>query len=418
MTQPVLLLVESNTTGTGRRFARQARTLGVQPVLLCTDPIRYPYVAEDDVRAVVVDTADDAAVLTAAQRLRQQAPIAGVTSSSEYYVATAAATARALGLPGPDVDAVRECRDKARQRQRLHEADVPVPRHERVRSVDEARTAADRIGSPVVLKPVQGSGSLGVRLCTDAAEVSAHAAVLTSAAVNERGVAVPRDILVEEYLRGAEYSVEVFGHTPVVVVAKHLGPLPDFVELGHDVPAPVPEAAAALLRNQAVRAVKALGLGWGAAHVELRMDGDDVRVVEVNPRLAGGMIPELVRYALGIDLVARQVRAAAGVPATDTPLAARRAAAIRFLTTERPGFLADRTRTERSLETARAVPHTEFAVLYRAPDEPIEPARDFRGRLGHVIASASDAALAGASADEALRELAGALRPAPEEAPA
>ncbi|MEV7062676.1 ATP-grasp domain-containing protein [Streptomyces collinus] len=412
MTQPVLLLVESNTTGTGRQFAQQARTLGIQPVLLCADPGRYPYVAEDDVRALVVDTADDAAVLVAARRLQEQAPIAGVTSSSEYYVATAAATARALGLPGPDADAVRECRDKARQRQRLHEAGVGVPRHERVHGVDGARAAASRIGYPVVLKPVQGSGSLGVRLCADAEEVSAHAAALTSAAVNERGVAVPRDVLVEEYLRGAEYSVEVFGHTAVVVVAKHLGPLPDFVELGHDVPAPIPADATALLRDEAVRAVKALGLGWGAAHVELRMDGDDVRVVEVNPRLAGGMIPELVRLALGVDLVACQVRTAVGASSTDTPSAAGRAAAIRFLTSGRPGFIADRTRTERALETARSAPHTETAVLYRAPDDPVEPSHDFRGRLGHVIAAAADSALAGASADEALRELAGALRPA------
>ncbi|MER8072078.1 ATP-grasp domain-containing protein [Streptomyces sp. NPDC094034] len=414
MTQPVLLLVESNTTGTGRQFAQQARTLGIQPVLLCTDPGRYPYVAEDAVRTLVVDTSDDAAVLVAARRLQEQAPIAGVTSSSEHYVATAAATAHALGLPGPDVDAVRECRDKARQRQRLREADVSVPRHERVHSADEAQAAAYRIGYPVVLKPVQGSGSLGVRLCADAEEVSVHAAALTSAAVNERGVAVPRDVLVEEYVRGVEYSVEVFGHTAVVVVAKHLGPLPDFVELGHDVPAPIPEDTAALLRNQAVRAVKALGLGWGAAHVELRMDGDDVRVVEVNPRLAGGMIPELVRHALGIDLVACQIGAAVGAPSAHTPSAAGKAAAIRFLTSDRPGFIADPTRTERALETARSATHTETAVLYRAPDDPIEPARDFRGRLGHVIASAADGALAGASADEALRELAGALRPAPQ----
>ncbi|MEV6583966.1 ATP-grasp domain-containing protein [Streptomyces sp. NPDC051582] len=413
MTQPVLLLVESNTTGTGRQFARHAGALGFRPVLFCTDPGRYPYVAEDAVRTLVVDTADDAAVLAAARSLREQAPIAGVTSSSEYYIATAAATARALGLCGPSAGAVRECRDKALQRRRLYEADVAVPRHERVSSADEARAAAHRIGYPVVLKPVQGSGSLGVRLCADAEEVSAHAAALTSAAVNERGVAVPRDVLVEEYLRGAEFSVEVFGHTPVAVVAKHLGPLPDFVELGHDVPAPLPADAAALLRDQAVRAVKALGLGWGAAHVELRMDGDDVRVVEVNPRLAGGMIPELVRHALAIDLVAWQIGAAVGAPATETPPAAARTAAIRFLTSDRPGFIADRIRTDRALEAARSVPDAQSAVLYRAPGDPVEPALDFRGRLGHVIASGADAALAGAAADEALRELAGALRPAP-----
>ncbi|MEU2396122.1 lyase family protein [Streptomyces sp. NPDC007369] len=63
------------------------------------------------------------------------------------------------------------------------------------------------------------------------------------------------------------------------------------------------------------------------------------------------------------------------------------------------------------MEAARAVPHTETAVLYRSPGQPIEPARDFRGRLGHVIVSAREAALARRSADDALRELAGALRP-------
>ncbi|MFF1918130.1 ATP-grasp domain-containing protein [Streptomyces sp. NPDC058239] len=418
MTQPMLLLVESNTTGTGRQFAQRARSRGIRPVLLCADPGRYPYVAEDDVRAVVVDTADEHAVLAAARRLQEDGPIAGVTSSSEYYVATAAATARALGLPGPDVEAVRDCRDKARQRRLLGEGGVAVPAHERVGTADEARAAADRIGCPVVLKPVQGSGSLGVRLCADGDEVAAHAAVLTAAAVNERGVAVPRDILVEEYLRGDEYSVEVFGHTAVVVIAKHLGPLPDFVELGHDAPAALPEADAAALREQAVRAVKALGLGWGAAHVELRMEGGDVRVVEVNPRLAGGMIPELVRHVLGIDLVDGQVCAAVGADPAVTPQAISRTAAIRFLTADRRGFLGDRIGTERALAAARAVPHTETAVLYRAPGEPVEPARDFRGRLGHVIATADDSALSGGAAENALRELAGALHPTTGESPA
>jgi biotin carboxylase len=418
MTQSVLLLVESNTTGTGRQFAQRARSRGILPVLLCADPGRYPYVAEDDVRALVVDTADEHAVLAAARRLQENTTIAGVTSSSEYYVVTAAATARALGLPGPDVDAVRDCRDKARQRRLLSDGGVAVPEHERVRSAGEARAAADRIGYPVVLKPVQGSGSLGVRLCADGDEVAAHAAVLTAAAVNERGVPVPRDVLVEEYLRGDEYSVEVFGHTAVVVVAKHLGPLPDFVELGHDVPAALPTADAAGLREQAVRAVKALGLGWGAAHVELRMEDGDVRVVEVNPRLAGGMIPELVRHVLDIDLVDSQVSATVGADPALTPQSTSRTAAIRFLTADRQGFLGDRIRTERALAAARAVPHAETAVLYRAPDAPVEPARDFQGRLGHVIATADDAALAGGAAEGALRELAGALRPTTGESPA
>ncbi|MGW2046473.1 ATP-grasp domain-containing protein [Streptomyces sp. NPDC001858] len=411
MTHLMLLLVESNTTGTGRQFVQRARSLGIEPVLLTADASRYPYVAQDGVRTEVVDTADDSAVLGVARRLLKDGSVAGVTSSSEYYVATAAATACALGLPGPDAAAVRDCRDKARQRRLLRAGQVAVPEHKLVHSVEEALAAAESIGYPVVLKPVQGSGSSGVRLCEGADATAAQAAALATATVNERGVRVPSGFLVEEYVRGAEYSVEVFGHRVVAVIAKRLGPLPDFVELGHDLPAELSPADASRLQEQAVRAVEALGLGWGAAHVELRMDHEDVRVIEVNPRLAGGMIPELIRHAMDVDLVGGQVRAAVGLDPGIESTKATRSAAIRFLTVDRRGRLGDQARTERALATALDTPNVESATLYRAPHEPVEPARDFRGRLGHVIAAAEDAAVVGRSATAALHALAAAIRP-------
>ncbi|BCJ69303.1 hypothetical protein Prubr_63240 [Polymorphospora rubra] len=206
-----LLLVESNTTGSGRLFARSARDLGIEPVLVTADPGRYPYVALDGLRTELADTADRDAVLAAARRIAAVDPVLGVTSSSEYYIAVAAATSRALGLPGPREEAIRTCRDKAAQRRRLGEAGVPQPRYEVVRDVPGALAAAGRIGFPVVLKPLQGSGSLGVRACANEEETTRHAAALAATRVNERGVAVPPDFLVEEMLPGAEFSVEVFG---------------------------------------------------------------------------------------------------------------------------------------------------------------------------------------------------------------
>ncbi|MYS05408.1 biotin carboxylase, partial [Streptomyces sp. SID6041] len=106
MTAPLLLLLESNTTGTGRQFAARARDLGVVPVLLSADPGRYPYAAEDGLRTVVVDTSDGDALRSVVAGLAAAEPVAGVLSSSEYYVATAAALAADLGLPGPSADAV------------------------------------------------------------------------------------------------------------------------------------------------------------------------------------------------------------------------------------------------------------------------------------------------------------------------
>ncbi|MER6458776.1 ATP-grasp domain-containing protein, partial [Streptomyces sp900105245] len=342
MNTPLLLFVESNTTGTGRQFAQRARALGAEPVLLSADPGRYPYAAEDELRTVVVDTADGDALWAAVQRLAAGQRIAGVLSSSEYYVATAADLAARLGLPGPSADAVRACRDKSVQRRTLAEAGVPVPWFSVAGEVAEAVAAAQWRGGPVVVKPVQGSGSLGVRLCRDTGEVAAHARGLLAATVNERGLSTPARVLVEQYLTGPEFSVEVFGEHAVVTVAKHVGAPPAFVETGHDVPAVPAAADAAALVDSAVHAVKALGLGWGAAHVELRLDAGVARVIEVNPRLAGGMIPELVRRARGVDLVGAQVRAGLGLPVDLTDAAgAAGAASIRFLTAGADAVLGD-----------------------------------------------------------------------------
>src|SRR5262249_54068333 len=151
------------------------------------------------------------------------------------------------------------------------------------------------------------------RLCRSAAEVKAHAARLLAHATNERGQATPAEVLIEEFVRGPEYSVEVFNGQAVGVTRKHLSPAPYFVEIGHDFPAALPAAARASLAEIATAAVHAIGLTWGPAHVELRLAAAGPVVIEINPRLAGGFIPELVRLSTGLDLIEATVALAAGV---------------------------------------------------------------------------------------------------------
>ncbi|MGW1429749.1 ATP-grasp domain-containing protein [Streptomyces sp. NPDC002431] len=409
MSGKLLALVESNTTGTGRHFAQHAVRLGVRPVLITHDPERYPYVREDEVEHVRCDTSDEEAVFDAVDALNRRGRVVGVTSSSDYYIGTAALTARRLGLPGPSPRAVEDCRDKATQRRLLTAAGVPGPRFTVVPGVDDAVAAARETGYPVVVKPVQGSGSLGVRLCADAAEVRAHAAELLGAALNERGLPRSGQVLVEETLTGDEFSVEVFDGRSVAVVAKHLGPHPYFVETGHDVPAALPDDIAHALRRTAENAAAALATTFGAVHVELRAPrtGTDVpRVIEVNPRLAGGMIPELLRRACGVDMVRAQVLAALGRPVV--PESTRHAAAsIRFVTADAETAVAPGAAS--ALTRVRAEDGVVEAALYRAPGTPVGPPRDFRDRAGHIIAVADTPGRSGAAAEAAVHTLRTAL---------
>lgn len=404
----MLALVESNTTGTGRMFAVAARERGLRPVLLSSRPERYPWVAEDGVDVAWADTSDTAAVATGARLAADDGPgLAGIVTSSEYFVAVTAAAAARLGLPGPDPGAVERCRDKRRQRAALAGCGVPVPAFAAVTTPAEAVDAATAIGFPVVVKPADGTGSRGVRRCDTTGEVRRHAAALLAQDRDERGGPTLPAVLVEEYVAGPELSVETFGAAVAGVTAKYLGPPPWFVEIGHDYPAGLSGAGADDARADDARAddvravaraaLEALGLGFGPAHTEIRLGARGPVVIEVNPRLAGGRIPTLVRLASGLDLVGATVDEVVG---RGGPLAAPGPghASIRFLVPARAG----RVRRTGGVAQAAAVPGVVDVGIAARPGQRVGGTGSFLDRVGHVITAGPTAGAARTAADTAL----------------
>jgi S-sulfo-L-cysteine synthase (3-phospho-L-serine-dependent) len=386
-----LLFLESNTSGTGYLFALAARDLGFRPVLVTSRPEKYGYLSRHGCPDVmVVPTADEDEIeRMIRRRFAGGRDVAGITSSSESFVAAAASLARRFGLPGPDAACVRAARDKSRQRRVLADGGLPTPRFAAPASVAEALAAARSIGFPVVVKPVDGTGSAGVRACASSAEVAQHASALFA----DCGA---RRILVESLVGGPEFSVEVFSGRIVGITRKHLGAPPHFVETGHDYPAKVSPDVVRALGEAVTRGTALLGLGWGPLHWELRMHAGRGYVMEVNPRLAGGFIPELVRYAEGIDLIRETLQVVSGGHARLEPRH-RRHASIRFLLPPGSG----RLRRARGIEDARAMEGIMDVALYRSPGEHVAVHNDFRDRIGHVIACADGFDACCAAADRA-----------------
>lgn len=393
---PWLVFIESNTSGTGRLFAQLAASRGLRPILLSDDPSRYKYVAEDELDSLQIDTRDEKALLDACRELQASHGLAGVTSSSEYFVATAASVAHHLGLRAPSAQAIRLCRDKQKQRERLQSAGVGVPAFRSANSAKAAVSAAESLGFPVVLKTVNGSGSVGVKLCRDASEVSMHASTLLRQRKNERGFPVPRRILVESVAVGPEYSVETFDREVIGITQKHLGELPYFVEVGHDYPAPLPAETAETIRRTAGAALAALNLEWGPAHIELRLTEDGPKIIEVNPRLAGGYIPELVRLASGINLISETLNlVVGGEPHLKRPT--QRYASLRFLLPQEDGLLYE----VEGVEEAANLPGVVEVKIYSPPGHTVQRRGDFRDRIGHVIACADSSLAARHAAEKA-----------------
>ncbi|GAA3681709.1 ATP-grasp domain-containing protein [Nonomuraea antimicrobica] len=385
MSRERLLFVESNTTGTGMLALGTAARLGYEPVFLTADPSRYAGLERTGARVVRCDTGSAGSLREAATGPISgpiSGPIAGVTTTSEFYLAATAALAQELGLPGNPADVVRTCRDKAAVRLRLDRAGIPQPRWRCARSVDEVPEAVAAVGLPCVVKPVDDSGSANVRVCASVREAADQARVVLAVRRNVRGQPTAGTVLIEEYVAGPEYSVEMFSHRGearcVGVTRKTVGAPPYCVELGHLHPAGLTPAEESALVETVRAVLGALGVMTGPTHTEVKVGA----IIEVNCRLAGGMIPELVRLARGVDLLEQQLRCAVGEP-PDLDARAGGYAGIHFITAGRAGTLRGVAGLER---VARHPGIAQVTVTARRGAE-VRPPRTAYDRLGFVIAA-------------------------------
>jgi S-sulfo-L-cysteine synthase (3-phospho-L-serine-dependent) len=256
-----------------------------------------------------------------------------------------------------------------------------------VGSEAEARAVAEAVSYPCVVKPPADSSSHGVRSVSRPDELIAHYRTVGAWTENVRGQRLNGEVLVESLLDGPEFSVETItcgaGRTQVVgVTAKHLSAPPHFVEMGHDFPAPVSRTMASELADAAVEALAAVKFDFGPAHTEIRWTSRGPVIVEINPRLAGGMIPAIVAHATGIDLLGAWLDLAAGYPIDLTPQR-KEVASIRFLTVATAGRL---TRMD-GVDDARRLATVREVAVTRALGSEVRPAEDAYDRIGFVIAS-------------------------------
>jgi biotin carboxylase len=313
--------------GAGRfqiALIREARALA-EVVAIDGDP-KAPGLALAD-RPEVIDIRDLDAVVALARSLR----IAGVlTTASDAAVAAVAAVSEALGLPGLDRATAHSCQDKLACFERAKAAGLDVPPTRAVRSVSEARGCTNELGGfPIVIKPRAGGGGRGVSIVEDDDEL---ATAFDNARRVYRGDAQPA-VLVQAFVEGTSIGAEAFfldGKLSELFVLDDQYE-PGFVSpAGHSMPAHIDEVTRQRIRTALGKLGAALGLTTGVVNFDVRLSNAGVFALEVNPRLGGNSIPELVFEAYGVHLTGAAVSCALGhdplpllARKTPTPVAAR-----------------------------------------------------------------------------------------------
>jgi biotin carboxylase len=367
-----------------RRAILRAKELGYRVAALDRNPdalgLRHADVAE------AVDFADVPAVLEAARRIQ---PDGVLTVSADRAVPVVAALAEALGLPGIGTDTAHLMTHKVAMRRRFAEVGIPQPRYAAVRTLREAHDALDHVDVPAVLKPADSGGQRGVfRIESwDDLEAHLHAALVESPT---------EEAILEEFVDGIEMNgiaVATGGAVHALTLSDRLRPPGIGFGVGwiHVYPATIYADQLEEAERVAVHTVRALGLRDGVAFPQLIAAPDGrVVVVECAARIPGGQMADLVRHAVGIDLVEVQLKLAVGEPLGEDDYVPRfrQPLAVRFLTAQ-PGPLPTGKVTEiGSLEKVLAFPGVVQAELYLQPGETIRPVRLDGDRRGYVIAVA------------------------------
>ena len=260
---------------------------------------------------VHVDDSQDAAQVEAALRAcHLRHPVDAVFSTLQMCVYPAAEAAHAAGLCGTDLDGIRNARDKARCRELLAAHGVASVRHALVGDVDRALAALRDIGYPAIIKPTTGVAKLLTTIVHCPEDVVAHfaqAGVERAGLVDGLTYDVGLEFIIEQLAVGPLFSIEVgIGKhdewMPLAIVRRKTARSNAIIELGSTMPSGLGddeyERAAAYAHQVAV----ALGLGIGMFHVEFIYTRNGPLLVEVNPRIAGGTIPDLIRTATDVNL--------------------------------------------------------------------------------------------------------------------
>lgn len=378
-----------------REYAAQH---GERLVLVMKDPT---WEAEYADQIILADTGDVGEVLTAAKELAAagQQPLHGVLTFAEASVPAAARVAAEFGLPSVSERTATAARDKFAMRSEFAKADdVPQPRFGLARTLAEARAEAERIGFPLVLKPVLGTGSMYVRSVADEAELAEYFDFLRQGAwqgfttdplYHQAMAAYDGALLLEEFVGGTEISVEclvVDGETRVV--ALHDKPLPTgptFEEVYACTPTRLPADLMPAIEKATAAVHRALGIDTGGTHVEFRLRQEREPVVlEAAARLGGGPICRSVHLSTGVDMVGALLDLATGRTPVIEPREHPDAVGFWNIFPKRGGRLT----AVHGVEQALADERVKELEIYREIGETLAvPPQTFQGH-GHLIFTA------------------------------
>jgi len=335
--------------------------------------------AADDVGEKIADhfypisIVEKEAILQKCEKIK----IDGICSiASDLAVITVNYVAEKMGLVGNGIENTALSTNKHNMRKAFELNGDPSPKSIMVHS---ARDIQGELNYPVIVKPLDRSGSRGVFKIYSKSE-------LENAICNAESHGFIKNALVEEFVEGQEYSIECISyegiHYFLAMTLKYTTGSPHFIETGHLEPAPVSNEILFQAQKIVFHALDSLKVKFGASHSELKIDRNgNIKIIEIGARMGGDFIGStLVQHSTGIDFVKAVIQISLGEEPDLIPCTAKGTIGVHFIC------------NDEDLKTYTKImkKHKEYVIEKDIPQRIAGQVTDSSTRFGYFIMKAQD----------------------------
>lgn len=305
-----IVFIETNKSGSSREAIKAAEKLNFFTVLLTkkTKFINERTTFPDVHQMIFTDINDYDNIITTIEKLNKSGKnIKGIFSFIDPYVYTAARLSEKFCSNIVSTKAIHHMENKILTRNVLK--DLPISLNYLIynptESLSSFLTKTNKIKFPLIVKSPKSTGSKDVLLVKDKDQLILSIQSLLKKLPNE-------EILLEEYIDGPQYLVEILvqnGKVHIIaVIEQEITLFERFIVTGYSLLGQVDKRLYNSLFNAVNSVIQAFNMKNGACHLELRRIKDVWKLIEINPRISGGAMNDIIEIGHGINLVQETIR--------------------------------------------------------------------------------------------------------------
>lgn len=243
--------------------------------------------------------ANDSVYIELAKSINKVEPIDAVVCFNDTLQKVGLAISQELELWFPvSSETIESVSNKLKCREKTTEIGLSNILYSEVNTLKEAQLFQRELGKPFIIKPLDSTGSHGVRKVSQQEDISLIIDELLAQGVNY-------PMLAEEFIEGDEFSVECFsdnGKHYLLGVTKKYKDDVTFIEKAHLMPAPIEDGMKQEIFSYVSQVLDANEIAFGASHTEVIVGPNGIQLVETHCRMGGDCIDELILSTSGRDI--------------------------------------------------------------------------------------------------------------------